>query len=69
MQRQVGFAFHRIETALSMLVTNLSDLSGLAAKTERIDALFKGVLPLTISNPSNTPAPTRSTQQRAIRVL
>ena len=42
---QVGFAFSRIEHALSMLITNLSELSGLAAKTERIDALFKGVPP------------------------
>ena len=38
----MGFAFHRIEKALSLLVANLSDLSGLAAKTERIDALFAG---------------------------
>lgn len=45
---QVGFAFSRIEHALSMLITNLSELSGLAAKTERIDALFKGV-PLLIN--------------------
>lgn len=28
-----------------MLITNLSELSGLAAKTERIDALFRGALP------------------------
>ena len=40
---QVGFAFNRIEGALSLLVQNLSDLSGLAAKTERIDTLFTGV--------------------------
>ncbi len=39
---QVGFAFNRIEGALSLLVQNLSDLSGLAAKTERIDTLFTG---------------------------
>mmetsp|Transcript_14977 Transcript_14977/g.45203 ORF Transcript_14977/g.45203 Transcript_14977/m.45203 type:complete len:636 (-) Transcript_14977:410-2317(-) len=41
---QVGFAFHRIEGALSLLVQNLSDLSGLAAKTERIDTLFLALL-------------------------
>jgi hypothetical protein len=40
---QVGFAFGRIESALTVLVANLSELSGLAAKTERIDALFSGV--------------------------
>ncbi len=39
---QVGFAFHRIESALTLLVQNLSDLSSLAAKTERIDTLFSG---------------------------
>jgi hypothetical protein len=39
---QVGFAFGRIESALTVLVANLSELSGLAAKTERIDALFTG---------------------------
>jgi len=46
---QVGFAFHRIEKALSLLVANLSDLSGLAAKTERIDALFACAHPAHIS--------------------
>lgn len=39
---QVGFAFGRIESALTVLVANLSELSSLAAKTERIDALFSG---------------------------
>lgn len=38
----MGFAFGRIESALTVLVANLSELSGLAAKTERIDALFTG---------------------------
>ncbi|KAK9809945.1 hypothetical protein WJX72_002230 [[Myrmecia] bisecta] len=37
---QVGFAFHRIESALSMVVNNLSKFSGLAAETERLDSLF-----------------------------
>ena len=41
---QVTFAFDRIERALSMIVTNLSKLSGLAAETERLDALFAGVI-------------------------
>lgn len=42
---QVGFAFGRIESALTVLVSNLSELSSLAAKTERIDALFSGMCP------------------------
>ena len=40
---QVGFAFNRIESALSYLVNHLARFSGLAAQTERLDALFAGV--------------------------
>ena len=42
---QVGFAFNRIESALSYLVTNMGKFSGLAAQTERLDALFAGTQP------------------------
>jgi hypothetical protein len=48
---QVGFAFQRIETALSMIVSNLNGLSGLAAQTERLDALFKGAAPFCLPRP------------------
>ncbi|PSC70542.1 ABC transporter ATP-binding [Micractinium conductrix] len=37
---QAGFAFHTIERALSFIVTRLSDLSQLAAQTDRLDALL-----------------------------
>ena len=41
---QVGFSFRRIEMALNYIVDHLPALSGLAAETERLDALFEGVL-------------------------
>lgn len=43
--RQVGFAFNRIESALSYLVNHMGKFSGLAAQTERLDALFAGMQP------------------------
>ena len=43
---QVGFAFHRIEAALSVLIMKMADFSGLAAQTERLEALLDGTLPL-----------------------
>ena len=42
---QVGFAFNRIESAFSYLVNNMGKFSGLAAQTERLDALFAGMHP------------------------
>lgn len=39
---QVGFAFHRIEAALSVLIMKMADFSGLAAQTERLEALLDG---------------------------
>ncbi|KAL3153965.1 hypothetical protein ABBQ32_013522 [Trebouxia sp. C0010 RCD-2024] len=36
---QVGFAFRSVEHALTMIVRNLESFSGLAAETERLDAL------------------------------
>lgn len=42
---QVGFAFNRIESALSYLVNHMGKFSGLAAQTERLDALFAGMQP------------------------
>ncbi len=42
---QVGFAFHRIEAALSVLIMKMADFSGLAAQTERLEALLDGTLP------------------------
>lgn len=41
---QVGFAFGRIESALTLLVQQLSNVSGLAAQSERIDSLFTAFL-------------------------
>lgn len=38
----MSFAFNRIESALSYLMNNLGRFSGLAAQTERLDALFAG---------------------------
>ena len=40
---QVGFAFRRIEMALNYIVDNLTEFSGLAAESERLDTLFSGV--------------------------
>lgn len=40
---QASFAFGRIEAALSVIVMNLVSLSGLAAGTERLDALTKAM--------------------------
>jgi vitamin B12/bleomycin/antimicrobial peptide transport system ATP-binding/permease protein len=42
---QVGFAFSKIEGALSYIVTHLAALSNLAAETERLDALMRAVAP------------------------
>jgi putative ATP-binding cassette transporter len=42
---QVGFAFNKIEGALSYVVTHLASLSNLAAETERLDALMTAVAP------------------------
>ncbi len=39
---QVGFAFRRVEMALSFFVTKLPAISGLAAQAERLDALITG---------------------------
>ena len=39
---QVGFAFRSVENALTMIVRNLESFSGLAAETERLDALAAG---------------------------
>ncbi|DBB06377.1 hypothetical protein WJX77_005903 [Trebouxia sp. C0004] len=36
---QVGFAFRSVENALTLIVRNLESFSGLAAETERLDAL------------------------------
>lgn len=36
---QVGFAFRQVEHALTLIVRNLESFSGLAAETERLDAL------------------------------
>ncbi|KAK9832987.1 hypothetical protein WJX74_003669 [Apatococcus lobatus] len=41
---QVGFAFHRIEAALSVLIMKMADFSGLAAQTERLEALLDAVV-------------------------
>jgi hypothetical protein len=40
---QVGFAFRRVEMALSFFVTKLPAISGLAAQAERLDALITGL--------------------------
>ena len=48
---QVGFAFRHIEGALNYLVNNLDKFSGLAAETERLDALLTGPT----SGPLETP--------------
>jgi putative ATP-binding cassette transporter len=42
---QVGFAFNKIEGALSYVVTHLAAMSNLAAETERLDALMTAVAP------------------------
>lgn len=39
---QVGFAFRSVEHALTIIVTHLESFSGLAAETERLDALAAG---------------------------
>ena len=39
---QVGFAFRSVEHALTIIVRNLESFSGLAAETERLDALATG---------------------------
>lgn len=43
MWSQVGFAFRSVEHALTMIVRNLESFSGLAAETERLDALAAGL--------------------------
>ena len=40
---QVGFAFRSVENALNLIVKNLESFSGLAAETERLDALAAGM--------------------------
>eukprot|EP00798_Chlamydomonas_sp_ICE-L_P018046 gene18046-24463_t len=40
---QVSFAFSTIESALSVIINNLTQLSGLAAETERLEALQKAM--------------------------
>ncbi|KAH7621929.1 hypothetical protein Ndes2526B_g02746 [Nannochloris sp. 'desiccata'] len=42
---QVGFAFSKIEGALSYVITHLAQVSNLAAETERLDALMTAVAP------------------------
>ncbi|GLC38395.1 hypothetical protein PLESTB_001582400 [Pleodorina starrii] len=37
---QASFAFSRIDAALSIIINNLAQISGLAAETERLDALI-----------------------------
>ena len=54
--RQVGFAFNRIESALSYLVNHMGKFSGLAAQTERLDALFAGMHPAPIPWTTRTAA-------------
>ena len=44
MYPQVGFAFRSVENALTLIVRNLESFSGLAAETERLDALAAGAL-------------------------
>ncbi len=39
---QVSFAFNRVESALSYILAHLSELSGIAAEAERLDALLTG---------------------------
>lgn len=46
---QVGFAFHRIEAALSVLIMKMADFSGLAAQTDRLEALLDGEMPISWS--------------------
>lgn len=41
---QASFAFQSIESALSVIVNNLAQLSGLAAETDRLDALREAML-------------------------
>lgn len=43
MWSQVGFAFRSVEHALTIIVRNLESFSGLAAETERLDALAAGM--------------------------
>lgn len=38
----MGFAFRSVEHALTIIVTHLESFSGLAAETERLDALSTG---------------------------
>lgn len=45
MWSQVGFAFRSVENALTIIVRNLESFSGLAAETERLDALATGLPP------------------------
>ena len=45
MWSQVGFAFRSVEHALTIIVRNLESFSGLAAETERLDALAAGMPP------------------------
>ena len=42
---QVAFAFRHIEGALNYLVDNLDKFSGLAAESERLEALLTGRYP------------------------
>ncbi len=41
---QVSFAFRHIEGALNYFVDNLDKFSGLAAQSERLDALLTGIV-------------------------
>ncbi|EFN57216.1 hypothetical protein CHLNCDRAFT_143667 [Chlorella variabilis] len=41
---QASFAFHAIEGALSYIITHLSDMSQLAAQTDRLDALLAALV-------------------------
>lgn len=54
---QVGFAFRSVEHALTMIVRNLESFSGLAAETERLDALATGRFssPTTLLHPLPLP--------------
>jgi putative ATP-binding cassette transporter len=40
---QTGFAFHKILSALSVIVLKFDNLSGLAAQTERLESLLEAL--------------------------
>lgn len=50
---QVAFTFHRIEGALSFIIDNLSELSSLAAQTERLEELLSALASVGAVPPSD----------------